>query len=61
MNKVIEALKTEFNQTITVKVPLKPTNRNSNVYIWWRRYPTHKNLPVSTSYRDKMKNGDFDL
>lgn len=60
MNKVIEALKTEFNQTITVKVPLKPTNRNSNVYIWWRRYPTHKNLPVSTSYRDKIKNGDFD-
>jgi hypothetical protein len=60
MDEVKEVLKKEFNKTITIKIPLKPTNRNKNVYIWWRRYPTHKNLPTTTPYKDKIKNGDFD-
>jgi hypothetical protein len=60
MDEVKEVLKKEFNKTITIKIPPKPTNRNKNVYIWWRRYPTHKNLPTTTPYKDKIKNGDFD-
>jgi len=60
MDEVKEVLKKEFNKTITIKIPPKPTNRNKNVYIWWRRYPTHKNQPTTTPYKDKIKNGDFD-
>ena len=36
MDEVKEVLKKEFNKTITIKIPPKPTTRNKNVYIWWK-------------------------
>jgi len=60
VEKINSFLKTEFNKKITTLVPKKPTNRNTNLYFWWRRFPAHKNLPISFSYKERLNNGDFD-
>lgn len=59
----IEDIIQEFHLDINpyISIPSKPEPKEKfNLYFWWRRFPTHKNLPITTRALDKFKNGDFD-
>lgn len=56
-----DIIQKEFFRLNVIKPESKPpTNYNSVLYYWWRRFPTHKFLPLSSKSIEKAKNGDFD-
>ena len=41
-------------------VPPKPKRGKRSPFYWWRRWKSHKYLPVRANLLDKIQNGDFD-
>ena len=41
-------------------VPPKPKRGKRSPFYWWRRWKSHKYLPVRADLLDKIQNGDFD-
>lgn len=60
MDNINAFLKTEFGRVVNIKVPIRQKKKITNMYYWWRRFPTHKNLSNMAHYKEKIKNGDFD-
>jgi hypothetical protein len=60
MDKVNLLLKHDFNRNVTIKVPKREKKRITNMYYWWRRFPSHQPLPKKSNYKEKIKNKDFD-
>ena len=40
-------------------VPPKPKRGKRSQFYWWRRWKSHKYLPVRANLLDKIQNGDF--
>jgi hypothetical protein len=49
----------ELNYQVNVKVPKKEKKKITNLFYWWRRFPTHKFLSPGSHSLDKEANGDF--
>ncbi len=44
----------------TNKIPEKPKHRKRTPFLWWRRFKSHKYLPVSKGLLARIQNGDFE-
>ena len=43
-----------------MKVPLKPKRGKRSPFYWWRRWKSHKYLPVKAGLLARIQNGDFE-
>ena len=43
-----------------MKIPPKPKRGKRSPFYWWRRWKSHKYLPVRAGLLARIQNGDFD-
>ena len=43
-----------------MKIPPKPKRGKRSPFYWWRRWKSHKYLPVKAGLLARIQNGDFE-